>query len=117
MDEILEKRQRNIVLYDLYGGLLTEKQRNIFDLSYQNDYSIGEIAEELEISRQAVYDTLKRSEHILEEYEKKLFLAKKEMKRRNAWELLKDKIDKAGDCTLKREIGEIIERIDRTEEE
>ena len=53
MDEILEKRQRNIVLYDLYGGLLTEKQRNIFDLYYQNDYSIGEIAEELEISRQA----------------------------------------------------------------
>ena len=117
MTDILEKRQQNIVLYDLYGGLLTEKQRNIFDLYYQNDYSIGEIAEELEISRQAVYDAIKRSEHILNEYEAKLFLAEKEIKRRTAWEKLKEKIEAADECALKQELLEIIDLLNQTEEE
>ena len=117
MTDILEKRQRNIVLYDLYGGLLTEKQRNIFDLYYQNDYSIGEIAEELEISRQAVYDAIKRSEHILNEYEDKLFLAEKEIKRRAAWEKFKEKIDAADECALKQELLEMIDLLNQTKEE
>ena len=117
MDEILAKRQRNIVRYDLYGGLLTEKQRNIFDLYYQNDYSIGEIAEELDISRQAVYDAVKRSEHILDEYESKLLLAQKEIKRRRAWEILKEKVEGSEECALKQELSAIIEALNKAEEE
>ncbi|NLT95759.1 MAG: putative DNA-binding protein [Clostridia bacterium] len=74
---MLEKRDYLILLFDFYSALLTEKQRLIFDLYYQDDLSLGEIAEQLNISRQAVYDIIKRSENILEDYENKLKLVKK----------------------------------------
>ncbi|KJS18982.1 MAG: hypothetical protein VR72_20815 [Clostridiaceae bacterium BRH_c20a] len=70
----MEKRAYLILLFDFYGALLTEKQRLMFDLYYQYDLSLGEIAQEQNISRQAVYDIIKRSENILEEYENKLQL-------------------------------------------
>ena len=50
MDEILHLT----LLYDFYGELLTEKQKQVFDLHYQDDLSLSEIGEELSISRQAV---------------------------------------------------------------
>jgi len=74
---MLEKRAYLILLFDFYGALLTEKQRLMFDLYYQYDLSLGEIANEQNISRQAVYDIIKRSENILEEYENKLQLVKR----------------------------------------
>ncbi len=86
----LEQRTRMAVLYDLYSGLLTEKQQNVFDLYYQCDLSLGEIAAEDNISRTAVHDLLKRTEHLLENYESKLHLAEREMKRRKALEQLRD---------------------------
>lgn len=78
----LEQRTRMAVLYDLYSGLLTEKQQEVFDLYYQCDLSLGEIAAEHEISRAAVHDLIKRTEHLLEKYEEKLHLAEREMKRK-----------------------------------
>lgn len=74
---MLVRRDYLILLFDFYGALLTEKQRLIFDYYYQNDLSLGEIAEEQLISRQAVYDLIKRSENSLEEYENKLHLVNK----------------------------------------
>ena len=68
MDEILHLT----LLYDFYGELLTEKQKQVFDLHYQDDLSLSEIGEELSISRQAVRDQLKRTEKILMDYEQKL---------------------------------------------
>jgi len=65
------------LLYDFYGSLLTDKQREIFEMYYFNDYSLGEISEILDISRQGVYDTLKRAESSLEFFEDKLNLLKK----------------------------------------
>ena len=70
MDEILHLT----LLYDFYGELLTEKQKQVFDLHYQDDLSLSEIGEELSISRQAVRDQLKRTEKILMDYEQKLGL-------------------------------------------
>lgn len=61
MDEILHLT----LLYDFYGELLTEKQKQVFDLHYQDDLSLSEIGEELSISRQAVRDQLKRTEKSL----------------------------------------------------
>jgi len=63
-------------LFSFYGPLLTERQQEFVELYYYHDLSLGEIAEQQEISRQAVYDNLKRSESALEDYEKKLGLAK-----------------------------------------
>lgn len=66
-------------LFDIYGSLLTEKQRESFNLYFNEDLSITEIAEESGISRAAVHDALKTAEKALLEYEGKLgFLEKKE---------------------------------------
>ena len=74
---MLEKTNRMNYLYDFYQSLLTEKQRSYMSLYYLDDYSLGEIADEYEISRQAVYDNIKRTEAMLEEYETKLRLLEK----------------------------------------
>ncbi len=70
MDDILQLT----LLYDFYGELLTEKQKQVYEMHYQNDLSLTEIGEELSISRQAVRDQLKRTERILWGYEEKLQL-------------------------------------------
>jgi predicted DNA-binding protein YlxM (UPF0122 family) len=68
------------LLYDFYGPLLTAKQGKIWDLYYQQDLTLAEIAEEEGISRQAVHDLLKRTERILESYEQKLGLISRFLK-------------------------------------
>lgn len=70
MEDILQLT----LLYDFYGELLTEKQKQVYEMHYQNDLSLTEIGEELSISRQAVRDQLKRTEKILLDYEEKLQL-------------------------------------------
>ncbi len=70
----MKKIADKALLFDFYGPLLTVKQGKIWDLYYQKDYSLAEIAEEEGISRQAVHDLLKRTEKILEDYEQKLGL-------------------------------------------
>ncbi|MGX7195550.1 putative DNA-binding protein [Enterococcus olivae] len=70
----LEKTNRMNVLFEFYSTLLTEKQMNYMELYYADDFSLGEIAEEFSISRQAVYDNIKRTEKILEDYERKLHM-------------------------------------------
>jgi len=86
MSETIEERAYAVLLYDIYGGLLTAKQQNVFEWYYQDDYSLGEIAEELGISRQGVHDNIKRSVKLLEEYEEKLHLAEKELRNRTLLE-------------------------------
>ena len=65
------------LLYDYYGELLTDKQKELFDLYYNEDLSLAEIAEHAGISRQGVRDAIVRSETILRETEDKLGLVKK----------------------------------------
>ena len=74
---MLEKTTRMNYLYDFYQSLLTPKQRSYMSLYYLDDFSLGEIAEEYNVSRQAVYDNIKRTEAMLEEYEEKLLLFRK----------------------------------------
>jgi uncharacterized protein len=73
----MEKLATMALFADFYGPLLTEKQRNVWDLHYQQDLSLAEIAELEHISRQAIHDLLKRTERILEEYEHKLGLVRR----------------------------------------
>ncbi|MGX4685802.1 putative DNA-binding protein [Vagococcus sp. JNUCC 83] len=70
----IEKTNRMNALFEFYSTLLTEKQMNYIELYYADDFSLGEIAEEYDVSRQAVYDNIKRTEKLLETYEKKLHL-------------------------------------------
>ena len=56
----IEKTNRMNALFEFYSTLLTEKQMNYMELYYADDFSLGEIAEEYEVSRQAVYDNIKR---------------------------------------------------------
>ena len=67
-------RLRRLRLLDLYGPLLTEHQRRILHLAWEEDWSYGEIAEREHVSRTAVYDVVKRTEANLDEYEQKLGL-------------------------------------------
>lgn len=69
-----EKIVQIALLFDFYGQLLTDKQADIVDMHFNNDLSLSEISEQLGISRQGVYDTLKRAEKTLSDYEEKLGL-------------------------------------------
>lgn len=70
----IEKTNRMNALFEFYAALLTDKQMNYIELYYADDYSLAEIAEEFNVSRQAVYDNIKRTEKLLEDYEMKLHM-------------------------------------------
>jgi predicted DNA-binding protein YlxM (UPF0122 family) len=89
---MLEKTNRMNYLYDFYQSLLTPKQQSYMSLYYLDDYSLGEIAEEYNVSRQAVYDNIKRTEAMLEEYEEKLLLFHKFQERNKLLVKLKDSL-------------------------
>jgi uncharacterized protein len=65
------------LLLDFYGQLLTNRQYEIMDLHYNNDYSLAEIAEQLNISRQGVFDNIKKGKVALNDLEDKLSLVKR----------------------------------------
>ena len=65
------------LLYDFYGDLLTEHQKEIYEAYIQDDLSLGEIAAEQGISRQGVYDIVRRCHVLLEGYEEKLGLVRR----------------------------------------
>lgn len=73
MEEIL----RQALLYDFYGELLTGHQKRVYEEVVLNDYSFSEVAEDLGISRQGVYDMIKRCNKLLSGYEEKLHLVEK----------------------------------------
>ncbi|WP_201713767.1 putative DNA-binding protein [Rossellomorea arthrocnemi] len=90
---MLEKTTRMNYLYDFYQSLLTPKQSSYMSLYYLDDFSLGEIAEEYHVSRQAVYDNIKRTEAMIEEYEEKLLLFKKFQERNEILDQLRQKIE------------------------
>lgn len=85
---MLEKLARIPVLYDIYGPLLTPRQSRCVEMYYHEDLSLGEIAESLHITRQAVYDQLRRAEAALEGYESRLRMAARQQEARHRLEEL-----------------------------
>ena len=71
------KDLRISVLLDFYGPMLTDKQRDVVELYYNEDLSLSEIAEHEHISRQGVRDSIKRGEEIIYELEDKLKMCQK----------------------------------------
>ena len=72
------------LLFDYYGGMLTQKQFDCFDMRYNQDLSLGEIADTLGVSRQAVCDNLTRTEALLRRMEENIGCVKRDMKNRAA---------------------------------
>ncbi len=104
MNGILEQA----LLYDFYGELLTNHQKEIYEQFVLEDLSLSEIAESAGISRQGVHDLIKRCNKILEGYEEKLHLVEKFM-------VVKSKVQQINDATEIDEIrqiaGEILEEL------
>ena len=73
-----------ILLYDYYGKMLTEKQQEYIDMRYNQDLSLGEIAEIQSVSRQAVFDNLSRTEALLRRMEENIGCVKRDMLVRSA---------------------------------
>jgi predicted DNA-binding protein YlxM (UPF0122 family) len=86
---MLEKKNEIIILNDYYGELLTPKQKTYIKLYYEEDLSFGEIAENLGVSRNAVFRQIKNIEKIFKNYEEKLGLMKKGEKLKEIIEDLK----------------------------
>lgn len=85
----LVKTLRLNYLFDFYQSLLTNKQRNYLELFYLEDYSLSEIADTFNVSRQAVYDNIRRTGDLVEDYEKKLELYQKFEQRREIYDEMK----------------------------
>ncbi|AJC96384.1 putative DNA-binding protein [Staphylococcus hyicus] len=104
-DNDLIKTIRMNYLFDFYQSLLTEKQRNYLRLFYLEDYALSEIAETFDVSRQAVYDNIRRTGDLVEDYEKKLGLYRRFTRRQELYELMKQALDQPE--ILKRYIKEL----------
>ena len=81
---------RMTMLLDFYGEILTQRQREFFDLYYNEDLSLAEIAENYDISRQGVRDAIVRAEAAMNELEDKTGLLKRFMRLREKIENVSD---------------------------
>ena len=105
----MEKFVEQALLYDFYGELLTKRQQQVYEAVVLDDCSLSEVAEELDISRQGVYDMIRRCNKSLEEYENKLHLVEKFLSIRDKANRIEQIL---GECEReKRDPGEIVARI------
>ena len=79
----MDKNVEVTLLLDFYGNMLTERQREIMTLYYEDNLSLSEVAQELGISKQGVADSVKRSEKLLYDTEEKLQLLKQHLSKEN----------------------------------
>jgi len=91
--DTLQARGRTLALYERYGALLTEHQRQVIDLYLRSDWSLAEIASHQGTSRAAVHDILRRSTLALQGYEKRLGLLAESARRRRAVEALERELN------------------------
>lgn len=105
-EDILSKKMHWGALYDCYGGLLTEKQTEIMALYCDQDIGVSEIAELLEITRQAVSISLRKTADLLEAYETTLGMIRR---REQTEQLLQELVDI---CSTTRVRDQIVEKIE-----
>lgn len=114
---MIEKKMEIGNLYAFYGQLLTDNQKKMIELYIYEDLSLGEISENLHISRQAIYDSIKRSQNILQNYEEKLSLIYKfEMNEDELKEIsndIKEIQNSIDDKRLNEIFADIINRVNR----
>lgn len=99
-------------LFDIYKDILTEKQKNILSLYIEHDLSLGEISKEIEISRQGVYDSIKKSEQLLFDLEDKIgYLSREEFLQDKVRDIQKILDENKIDASVKKRINQICEEI------
>jgi len=91
---VAEDTVMRTMLFDFYSGMLTDKQRECFDLHYNEDLSLAEIAEQEGISRQGVWDNIRRAQKAMEEIEDKTGIIKRYSERMAEIEELKTELDR-----------------------
>ena len=107
----MEKNVQISMLNQIYGRLLTQKQYEIIDDYYNNDLSLSEIAENNQITRQAVRDILKKGEKKLFEYEEKLMFMKRMLNQEKRIEKVLAELTKIQVNDSDKEISNILENI------
>lgn len=105
MEKILEQT----LLYDFYGELMTEHQRQVYEDVVLNDFSLSEVAQNRGISRQGVHDMIRRCNKSLEEYENKLHLVEKFLAIRRNVEEIRRLTENPGDG----DVAKVMEKIER----
>lgn len=104
------------MLYDFYGELLTERQKEFFDLYYNEDYSLAEIAEIAGISRQGVRDVIVRAQSQMQEIEDKTGIVQRFEQRREHLDRIEESIRELRDLNLRlyedRNVARITDTID-----
>ena len=100
------------MLFDFYGELLTGKQREYYDLHYNEDLSLHEIAEQNGVSRQAVWDIIRRAEAAMTDMEEKTGFVARAVRRRRAVEELAAEAEKLEDSAEKRRINELLSALE-----
>ena len=107
-----DKTLEMTMLFDFYGDMLTEKQREYFDLYYNEDLSLGEIADNVGITRQGVRDIIVRAENTLLEFEKKTGIVarfeERSQKLSSAVEIARRIQDMASDSDIQKEADRLI---------
>lgn len=106
----MEKNIKISILCDIYGSLLTDKQKDVLDLYYNDNLSLSEIADEIGITRQAVRDAIVKAEKKLFSFEENLKLMEKMKNQKEIVENLKN-IQNEVSNTIKQEIENIIQKI------
>ena len=117
MVNLMEKIVRQTLLFDFYGELLTEHQKSVYSDVISEDLSYSEIAESYNISRQGVFDLIKRCDRILEGYEEKLHLLDKFERARNSMEDIRNIVRTIKDKNEDPSLGRLIDNLENTAEE
>ena len=107
----MEKNVKISMLCEIYGKLLTEKQLEILTDYYNNDLSLSEIAENNQITRQAVRDIIKKGENKLFELEEKLLIMEKMMKQDKVLQEVLNELTKIQNVSSDKKIEKILEHV------
>lgn len=107
----MEDFAKTSMLFDIYGGLLTDKKKRVMEMYHEDDMSLSEIADVLEVSRAAVHDSLRSAERLLCSYEDKLGILADYLRKEKLADELRTYISEARDLLAK----DMVERKSKNE--
>lgn len=107
------------LLFDYYGSMLTDKQRRCFDMRYNQDLSLGEIAQDMGVSRQAVCDNLRRTEALLRRMEENVGFVSRDLKLRKVLRSIREaaqQLKEHTDISVSQPAAQILAVVEEIEE-